>query len=232
MVKVLDKGYVKTVDLMGSDLSVVNAARTSFAKEVFTMGEKDEKLIHYLARHGHMSPFRHAFVTLEIKAPLMVMRQWWKYVVGSDHTMDGWNEVSRRYVMLEPEFYVPNQWRKAPENKKQGSCGLIDGDLKAQTDYDWQCLQKVAEMYYDRALRRGVAPEQARLFLPAYAMYTVSRWSASLQSVIHFLSQRLEDDAQWEIQQYAKAVDELVRPLFPVSFDALLGGESNEPRAG
>src|SRR5690606_21252109 len=104
---VLDKGYVRLVDVMGSDLSVANAARVSFARESTEFDDRDERLIRFLAREGHTSPFRHAMVTFEVKAPLMVARQWWKYVVGSDHTMDGWNEVSRRYVDTEPEFYMP-----------------------------------------------------------------------------------------------------------------------------
>jgi len=101
---------------MGSDLSVVNAARASFGKEVTELGTKDARLIDFLARENHMSPFRHAFITFEFKAPLMVARQHWKYVVGSDHTMDSWNESSRRYVTMEPEFYYPSaeEWRLAP----------------------------------------------------------------------------------------------------------------------
>ncbi|HYF47656.1 MAG TPA: FAD-dependent thymidylate synthase, partial [Acidimicrobiales bacterium] len=122
-IDVLNAGYVRLVDRMGSDLSVANAARVSFAKESAwiedddgefvrrVLAEKDRRLIRFLARNGHTSPFRHAFATLEVKAPLFVARQWWKYVVGSDHTMDGWNEVSRRYVEDEPEFYVPREWR-------------------------------------------------------------------------------------------------------------------------
>lgn len=106
---------------MGTDLSVVNAARASFAKESEELSSKDARLIDFLIRENHMSPFRHAFMTFEIKAPLMVARQHWKYVVGSDHTMDSWNESSRRYITMEPEFYIPeaNQWRMAPEDKNR-----------------------------------------------------------------------------------------------------------------
>ncbi len=223
-VGVLDKGYVRLVDHMGTDLSVVNAARVSFAKESTEMKGKDEKLINYLAEHGHMSPFRHAFITLEVKAPLLTARQWWKYCVGSDHTMDGWNEVSRRYVDEDPEYYIPddNMWRGVAENKKQGSS---EEHLISQGQHLRRRLLTVTnscDEYYRDALRWGVAPEMARLFLPAYAMYTMWRWSASLQSVAHFLSQRLADDAQYEIQQYAEAVEQIVEPLFPVSMKALM----------
>lgn len=222
---VLDKGYVRLVDRMGSDLSVVNAARASFAKESDELSQSDARLIRFLAQNQHMSPFRHAFFTFEFKAPLMVARQHWKYVVGSDHTMDSWNESSRRYITIDTEFYLPNkdQWRSAPDNRKQGSGGPIDpfsGAMLASALYDY-CEQ--GEKLYNAALEMGVAPEQARLFLPAYGMYLVYRWSCSLQSVALFLDQRLKDDAQWEIMFYARAVHHLVYPHFPVSLGALVG---------
>ncbi|MFS8573511.1 MAG: FAD-dependent thymidylate synthase [Clostridia bacterium] len=221
---VLDKGYVRLVDVMGSDLSVVNAARVSFARESSEFDERDERLIKFLAREGHTSPFRHAMATFEVKAPLMVARQWWKYVVGSDHTMDGWNEVSRRYVDEKPEFYIPDVWRAAPDNKKQGSGGPVSMELTEAFNRKLEEVIELGMRYYREALDAGIAPEQARLLLPAYGMYTVWRWSASLQSICHFLNQRLAPDAQWEIREYAKAVEKLIRPRFPVSVAALLGG--------
>lgn len=225
IIKVLDKGYVRLVDVMGSDLSVANAARASFAKESTKMTSGDARLIDFLARENHMSPFRHAFMTFEFKAPLMVARQHWKYVVGADHTMDSWNESSRRYITMEPEFYIPNneEWRLAPDNKKQGSGGPIDpwtGSLLTQQLEDY--IQQ-GEALYNMAMENGVAAEQARLFLPAYGMYVVYRWSCSLQSVALFLNQRLEEDAQREIQEYAKAVKELIIDKFPVSIPLLTG---------
>lgn len=123
---VLDHGYVRLVDQMGTDLSVVNAARASFAKESPEFGPNDEWLLRYLLRRNEMSPFRHALMTFEVYAPLMVARQWWKYVVGSDHTMDAWNESSRRYVTEEPVYYTP-EWREAPDNRKQGSGARLGG---------------------------------------------------------------------------------------------------------
>lgn len=223
-IKVLDRGYVELVDHMGSDLSVCNAARASFAKRSISFDERDARLVRFLAREDHSSPFRHAFVQFEVKAPLLVARQWWKYVVGSDHTQDGWNEASRRYITMEPEFYVPtpDRWRSAPENKKQGSgepVTRVVGDILSR-----MMEQSVEDGLrdYQYALDAGIAPEQARVFLPAYAMYTNWWWSASLQSVMHFLKQRLADDAQFEIQKYAEAIRDLVQPLFPVSFEELV----------
>lgn len=222
---VLDKGYVKLVDKMGTDLSVVNAARASFAKESKDFSQADAKLLGFLIREGHMSPFRHAMVTLEFKAPLMIARQHWKYIVGSDHTMDGWNESSRRYVTADEEFYVPkaDEWRSSPENKKQGSGEPVPIDIGSLA---FQFLMEDIERqlsHYRWAMDNGICAEQARLFLPAYSLYVNYRWTASLQSVIHFLNQRLEEDAQAEIQEYAKAVFRLVQPKFPVSFNHLMG---------
>lgn len=224
-IDVLGNGYVRLVDHMGSDLSVVNAARASFAKESNEMDTKDARLIDFLARENHMSPFRHAFITFEFKAPIMVARQHWKYVVGSDHTMDSWNESSRRYITMEPEFYVPNsdQWRLAPEDKKQGSSGLCDPFYGSVLSQQLQDYIEKGEALYNLAMENGIAPEQARLFLPAYAMHVVYRWSASLQSVCLFLVQRLEDQAQEEIRVYAEATLALIKDLYPVSINALVG---------
>ena len=224
LITVLNNGYVRLVDVMGSDLSVVNAARASFAKESKEMTVNDGRLLDFLVRENHMSPFRHAFMTFEMKAPLMVARQHWKYVVGSDHTMDSWNESSRRYITMDPEFYIPTseQWRLAPDDKKQGSGGPIDpwtGSLLTQQLQDYV---DQGEALYSMAMDNGVAPEQARLFLPAYGMHVVYRWSASLQSVALFLNQRLAEDSQKEIQEYARAVYSLIVDKFPVCIELLI----------
>lgn len=225
MINVLDKGYVRLVDVMGSDLSVANAARASFAKESKEITPGDARLIDFLARENHMSPFRHAFMTFEFKAPLMVARQHWKYVVGSDHTMDSWNESSRRYITMDPEFYIPNneEWRLAPDNKKQGSGGPIDPWTGSLLTQQLEEYAQQGEALYNMAMQNGVAAEQARLFLPAYGMYVIYRWSCSLQSVALFLNQRLEEDSQREIQEYARAVKELIIDKFPVSIPLLTG---------
>ena len=224
MINVLDKGYVRLVDHMGSDLSVANAARASFAKESKEFSTQDARLIDFLARENHMSPFRHAFLTYEFKAPLMVARQHWKYVVGSDHTMDSWNESSRRYVTMDPEFYIPTseEWRLAPEDKKQGSQGLADPFTGATLSQELMAYAEKGEALYNMAMQNGIAAEQARLFLPAYGMYVVYRWSCSLQSVALFLTQRLAEDSQVEIQKYASAIKDLTQPLFPISFKSLV----------
>ena len=206
-------GYVRVVDHMGSDLSVVNAARTSYMRESKVFGERDERLLGFLAANGHLSPFRHAFITLEVKAPLMVARQWWKYVVGSDHTMDAWNEASRRAVTARPEFYVPDEWYTG-QDEAHPRGEEVTARLKSITEAGVEA--------YEWALGIGIAPEQARLMLPAYAMFTTWRWSASLQSLAHFLNQRLREDAQCAIREYAKAVKALSQPLFPVSLRAIL----------
>ena len=227
LITVLNNGYVRLVDVMGSDLSIVNAARASFAKESKEMTVNDGRLLDFLVRENHMSPFRHAFMTFEVKAPLMVARQHWKYVVGSDHTMDSWNESSRRYVTMDPEFYIPtsDQWRLTPDNKKQGSGGPIDPWTGTILTQQLQDYISQGEALYAMAMQNGVAPEQARLFLPAYGMHVIYRWSASLQSVALFLNQRLAEDSQKEIQQYAKAVHNLIIDKFPVCIELLTKGQ-------
>lgn len=220
MIACLDHGYVRLLDYMGDDLKIANAARASFAKSHQHMTPGDVKLLGFLFRNGHLSPFRHCFVTYEVKAPLEVARQWWKYVVGSDHTMDGWNEASRRYVTMEPEFYVPgpDEWRSQPENKKQGSGAPVSRRLGEEATERLLSLIQRGSADYEWALENGIAAEVARLFLPAYGMYVSWQWSASLQSVLHFLGQRLEEDAQKEIQVYAQAVYGLTAPVFPETF--------------
>lgn len=224
---VLDRGYVRLVDVMGSDMTVVNAARVSYDKAVTELGEKDIRLIRFLAREGHTSPFRHATIQFEVYAPLMVARQWWKYVVGSDHTMDSWNESSRRYITEEPEFYVPesDEWRSAPANSKQGSGNPIKSTYgNNATELLSEYIDRGVKLYED-AMKAGICAEQARLLLPSYGMYVRWYWTASLQSVAHFLSQRLENDAQAEIRDYARAVYALSKPHFPESIGELVNSE-------
>ena len=224
-IDVLDKGYVKLVDVMGSDLSIVNAARVSYDKESKEFDSKDERLLDFLIREGHTSPFRHAAMTFEVYAPLFVARQWWKYAVASTHIDDqnGWNESSRRYITEAEEFYVPlkDEWRSKPENSKQGSGEPIDSLGGAILSAKLSGLISECVDLYHSALEFGVAPEIARLFLPAYGMYVRWRWTVSLQGVMTFLEQRMEHDAQVEIQQYAFAVKDFVAQRFPNSFKAL-----------
>lgn len=223
-INVLDKGYVRLVDYMGDDTTVVNAARVSYDKQTDELRDKDKRLIKFLAREGHTSPFRHAMLQFEVYAPLMVARQWWKYVVGSDHIMDAWNESSRRYITEEPVFYVPkeNEWRSKPAHSKQGSGEPVDTELGEEMTGRLRYIIQKAEQFYQEAIDKGIAPEQARLYLPAYALYVRWYWTASLQAVAHFLNQRLEHDAQKEIQKYAKAIYELAKEKFPVSLGELI----------
>lgn len=228
MINVLDKGYVRLTNVMGSDLSVVNSARVSYDKESTELTEGDVRLIRFLAREGHTSPFRHATVQFEMHAPLMVARQHWKYIVGSDHTMDAWNESSRRYVTEEPAFYIPqaNEWRSAPENSKQGSGKPISEYTGVRFTKEMLGYIDEGIALYEEAMDAGVCAEQARLFLPAYGMYVRYYWTASLQSVAHFLNQRLAHDSQVEIQAYAKAVYELTKEHFPMSISELVKEEA------
>lgn len=226
----LDHGYVRLVDHMGSDLTPVNAARSSFGKASETFTERDARLLAFLVKNGHTSPFRHAVVQFEVKAPMMIANQWRKYRVGSTHSpafdytddpLWAWNESSRRYVTDEPQFYVPkaNEWRSAPESKKQGSGDAVESDLGELATEVLRETIRVSVSKYESAMVDGICAEQARLFLPAYAMYVTWYWTASLQSVCHFLNERLSHDAQSEIRDYASAVYSLVKPLFPVSVD-------------
>lgn len=247
-IKCLDKGYVTLIDSMGTDLSVVNSARCSYGKRSEELSEKDIRLIKFLAREQHFSPFRHSVLQFEIKSPLMIARQWFKYRIGSVHSEDtannnevlftnngdddgfgdslhGRNEASRRYITLTPEFYIPapNEWRSKPENSKQGSGDPID-EVKGNM-FTNLLIEHIDEglKNYEDAITQGIAPEQARLFIPsAYGLYTAWYWTTSLQGVCHFLNQRLQDDAQSEIRKYAEAVYKLAIEKFPVSLNELV----------
>lgn len=225
-IKVLDKGYVGLVNHMGNDIDVANAARVSYDKsstldENNNISRRDEKLIKFLWDEGHTSPFRHTVLSYEFYAPLMVARQHWKYTVASTFVDDqnGWNESSRRYITEEPKFYIPtaDEWRSAPENSKQGSGDPINYGNGVELSGAMINHVEKSEELYNLALSMNVAPEQARLFLPAYGMYVRYRWTTSLHGVMHFLSQRLAKDSQVEIQSYAKAVYSLAQAQFPLS---------------
>lgn len=223
--KVLDKGYVSLRDKMGNDFTPADVARVSFDKraEEFS-GEKNESLINYLFRNKEYSCIRHNVMSFEIYMPLMVARQIYKYSIGSSFREDqyGWNESSRRYITEEPEFYIPehNQWRTAPDNKKQGSgAPLPDEKGKQFTELLMKHIDKSVEIY-DAAIDNGVAVEEARLFLPAYGMYVRCYWTGSLNALFHFLDERLEHDAQFEIQQYAQAIETIIEDEFPIIYNA------------
>ena len=231
-IDILDKGYVRLVDTLGDDLSVTNAARVSYDKESKLRDDgsltlNDQKLLKFLWDEGHTSPFRHAAMTFEVYAPLFVARQWWKHTVASSHIDDqnGWNESSRRYITENEEFYIPkgHEWRSKPENSKQGSGETLITDVGGYfTNKLWDVVESGKKLY-DKALEAGIAPEQARLFLPAYGMYVRWRWTVSLHGALNFLNQRLPQDAQHEIREYAEAVKELTKQSFPHTYQIALG---------
>ena len=236
------------VDHMGSDLSVVNAARVSFGKKseavewgwldigdrsgelVAILDERDTKLIKYLADHKHYSPFGHCFASFHIKAPIFVARQLVK------HEYLRMNEISRRYVDSEPEFYVPDVWRGRSKDKKQGSDGVVD--LEDIVMYGnggiigpWYLGEEMRE-HWDRSLEQytllleaGVAPEMARMVLPQ-SMYTEWYWSGSMDAFANMCNLRLKEDTQYETRLVAQQIDKVMGELYPVSWTALVGEET------
>jgi thymidylate synthase (FAD) len=233
-IDVLNKGYVRLVDHMGNDVSVINAARVSFDKETQlqddgSLADRDKRLMQYLIRNKEFSVFRHATLQFEMYMPLMVARQYWKYIVGSSHIDDGtcMNESSRRYITEDPVFYVPafNEWRGAPDNKKQGSGEPLEERLGSYATEELLQYLDMGIQRYEKWLKIGLAPEQARLFLPAYGMYIRMRTTMSLAAFLHFLDERLAHRAQHEIFVYAQAMHDLVQPLFPETFNAVFGGK-------
>jgi thymidylate synthase (FAD) len=228
MIKATLKGH------MGSDLSVVNAARVSFGKEAQPVGwewydyedgsasgeyiavleARDHKLIRYLADHKHLSPFGHAFASFHVKAPIFVARQLVK------HKFLRWNEISRRYVDDEPEFYTPDVWRGRSADKKQGS----EGEVNFGSEYNPQYLDGKIKYAYHQALDAGIAPEQARMLLPQSAM-TEWWWSGSLDAFAAMCKLRCASDTQYESRIVADQISKVMGDLFPVSWTALMGAD-------
>jgi thymidylate synthase (FAD) len=219
---------VTYIDAMGSDLSVVNAARVSFGKkadweyqdsQTMRLAERDTKLIKYLAKHKHISPFGHAFASFHVKAPIFVARQLVK------HKFLRWNEISRRYVDDEPEFYVPDTWRGRSADKKQGSDGVVEyEELHSQIYGDAEAEMKQGVDYYNFLVSRGVAPEQARMVLPQSTM-TEWYWSGSLDAFADMCRLRCKEDTQYESRLVADRVSTIMQDLYPVSWAALMEGE-------
>lgn len=234
---------VELVDHMGTDISVVNAARVSFDKESeweyerYTsepdkygltydlfgdpkLSDKDTKLINYLARHNHWTPFGHAFASFRIKAPIFVARQLGKHQVGLV-----WNEVSRRYVDADPEFYSPDKWRQRAENVKQGSADE-EAQLMPYTNFCLSNYADEAKQLYKRLLQSNVCPEQARMVLPQ-SMYTEWIWSGSLIAFARVCKLRLDSHTQYETRLVAEQIAVTMENLFPVSWKALMNETSN-----
>lgn len=205
---------VELIDHMGSDASVVNAARVSFGKRIKEMSEGDTKLIKYLAKHNHWSPFGHASLQFRIKAPIFVARQLVKHQVGLT-----WNEISRRYVDYEPEFYEVDSWRGRPINKKQGSSEeeIEWIDRGTRTDSLQSQVETIALKNYNRMLEAGVAPEQARMILPQ-SMMTEWYWSGTLYAFARVCNLRCAEDAQYETRIVANLINDECEKLFPISW--------------
>ena len=216
------------VNHMGDDLSVVNAARVSFGKTsklvctnivlgTYDMSKGDKKLIQYLAKHKHISPFGHAFASFHVKAPIFVARQLVK------HKFLRWNEISRRYVDDEPEFYKPEVWRGRSADKKQGSEGVSlwnHGQGTGYRDSEYDVMHSIRSLYLDM-IDKGVAPEQARMVLPQSTM-TEWHWSGSLDAFADMCRLRCKPDTQAETRLVADQINEIMQPLFPVAWQSLL----------
>lgn len=238
--QVLDKGFIELVDCLGSDLTIVNAARTSFSRESSELVEKDARLIDYLARNRHISPFYHAQLQFRVRAPISVHRQWEKHKIGT-----AMNTESTRYIEVHDDFYLPDVFRAQSRNNKQGSDGALAGFHRPITEVSTSSKRGVEfhratdpvevqgwcrKLYrdacftsfqlYRELLDAGVAKEQAREVLPL-CTYVSFVWTASLAAVAHFIKLRDDDHAQQEIREYAQAMRCLTEQRFPVSLAAL-----------
>jgi len=212
--QVLDKGFVELLGTFGDDLTVVNAARVSYNKEVNVLEPKDAKLIKYLAEHNHVTPFFHPQIRLRLKMPIFVAREWYRHQIGFAR-----NEVSRRYVDYKAEMYLPDSIRERDAKLKQGSKGSPVADNTLAMELVDKANQD-AEETYEKLLAMNVAPEVARTVLPQ-GMYTEFIETGSLAAYARLCGLRLDPSAQWEIRQYASAVSELLSVKFPVSWPAL-----------
>ena len=207
------KKNVEFIDKFGSDQTVVNCARVSFNKSISEMGEKDNRLIKYLLKHKHTSPFRHCFLQWRITAPIFILRQWQKHQIGCS-----WNEMSRRYVDTPPDVYKFEKWHSRPDKSlKQGAGEILNDQVSANEIYN-EIIKASLKSYQD-LLDLNVAPEQARAVLPQSAL-TSCIWTASLQSALHFVSLRAASNAQSEIRQYSDLIANDIESFFPVTYKA------------
>lgn len=210
----VEGGFVRLVDYMGSDDSVVRAARVSYGQE--TKGEEaDQKLIDYLMKHNHGTPFEHIHLTFHIKCPLFVARQWFRHRIGS------FNEISGRYVELEEEFWKPTEWRANVNPRNQQASEIVEWDENLREHLDSQYL-KLTTMAFDTyhwMLENGVAREQARAVLPL-STYTEFYWTVNARSLFNFINLRTSPDAQAEIQAYGNVIYEIAKSKFPWTFAA------------
>jgi thymidylate synthase (FAD) len=207
-------GFVELLETFGSDLTVVNAARVSFHKESNEMTSRDSGLINYLATHNHNSPFFHPQLRFRIKMPIFIAREWFRHTVGFSR-----NEVSRRYVDEAPEVYIPTEFRKRDTNAKQGSKDEIV-EMNTHVCKIYNDAMDLLLNTYTTMLEAEVAPEMARAILPQ-SMYTEFIETGSLAAYARLCGLRMDSHAQKEIQEFAKALDQLIEPKFPVSWKAL-----------
>jgi thymidylate synthase (FAD) len=213
--KVLDKGFVKLIDMLGDDRAAVRAARVSYGKELST-DERDKKLINYLMEHKHHSPFEHQVFTFHIKTPIFVARQWMRHRIGS------YNEISRRYTTkYAEEFYIPDHIRIQDTKNKQGSIPTDDEHMEKKAidiiKYTYDYLYET----YNKLLEMDVAREMARMILPV-GQYTQFYWTVNTRSLMNFLNLRGDSHAQWEIQQYAIVLAEIFKERLPWTYEAFM----------
>ena len=217
--EVLDKGFVEVIDSLGTDLTVVNSARVSFGKRHTKYTKGDTHLVKYLAKYKHFSPFRHMMVQFHIKAPEFVMRQWYKHVVGIETTSSSstkdhaWNEISGRYTPV-TDYYIPEVWRKQSQDNKQASEGELNDLQQKRMTHLYERYLLDVERVYETMVQTGMAKEQARVVLPL-SQYTEVYWTASFQAIMNFIDLRDEKTAQWEIQQYAKVMKDMMFDIYP-----------------
>ncbi|NJK57645.1 MAG: FAD-dependent thymidylate synthase [Pleurocapsa sp. SU_5_0] len=217
------KSRIELIDSMGSDLSIVNDARASFDKSSAELDEKDLKLINYLIKHQHTSPFRGVVFKFKIKAPLYICRQWWKHVIASNHNEEqlGWNEKSFRYVAIDDsnEFYIPPAFRQQSKNNKQSTEGFLEAELNDRAIALYQAQCENSYQAYSQLLALGVGREQARGVL-APSVYTSWVWTVSLQALLNFIGLRSGLGRKAKSVLIAQAIVELVQPIVPVSIEA------------
>lgn len=216
------KSSLRLIDSMGDSLSVVNDARQSFDSESIEWSDKDGKLLRYLAKNHHTSPFRGVVFKWAVKAPLFVARQWWKHTIASTYVDDqlGWNEKSFRYCSADQaEFYIPIEFAKQSESNRQASDGTLPSEAQQLALIQYVQAIGACKQAYEGLLLTGVSKEQARAILPA-ALYTSFVWTCSLQALFHFISLRIGHGAQGEIVSYAKSLLILGRDVAPEAFDA------------
>ena len=217
-----DGSFIKVMDVLGSDATVVNSARISFGKRINEIREQDKKLLDYLAKNGHTSPFRHCYVQFHIKAPEFIARQWYKHIIGSEYSFKDqpWNEISGRYVKYETEFWLPDHFRKQATDNKQGSINEPPENeellLKSYKDH-----VRASFELYNKLVESGVAKEQARTILPI-SFFTEWYWTASLQTIHHFCKLRNDPNAQIEIKTFAIDMEDFMNNLFPNAWRALM----------